>query len=842
MWAVYVAAVAVLVLRCSAASLGCANGTARCIEVIQGKYAMAWRVDEGERHIEITLSLHLWSSSPWMGVGVSPSGGMKGADILAVHRNGSEWVVSDMFARGYEPPMMDTEQHATLVRVEVSGSLLVAVVRRPLDSCDFYDNAIAKGFPHAVVWAVGEGTDLTHWVSQHVERGTTRVVLWEDLSKADEQTPPSDKGLFDIPLRMPDVEVSAQKNSYVCMTYDLQELTGRDFTQTEYHVVEFAPILAGTGLVHHIMLTTCMQSTPMYRAPRPECPGMDLMCPSVMALWAVGGKPLTLPEAAGLQIGREHGKLLWVQIHYYNPSGVAGVRDSSGLRLRVTPHLRRENAGMLLLGLNLSPSYPPIPPGVTSHLVRNRCAGCLGLAFDRDEVTVIGAMYHAHLQATKAVTYVLRNGTNLGPLHDMKRYDYNHQAFLPPRIPTIARDDMLETVCEYNTMGKDDDTYFGETTNEEMCFSFILYYPRQPRVWWCYDNEWVQGDQSYAPLCAECKGNASWVEAFAREQVSLRQCENATLRNRQISMGHCPPCAHNTSCSLSDYIDFWKPADSHCAYYCSMAHPGEAVPYVCEKESLDRFKSYAAGEKVKMEDLPRAHECTAEPAVRKAVDTCRLHSDCPPGDYCRNGRKAISEAPGLLECTDCTTCCTHHDAVGAEGETDRLYRCPASCRCPLTIAGCQREGEVLCRGCCAVPECTDRDEDGRRLLMSVRTFMNCTQIREKVEAGEMTQGEVDRLCRVGQHSRVCELLGVSQCDGVTHLHTLCPKLCGKCPKCSASAQCSRCVPPAQCSSTASQPPACTPATCPSPSPLLSPSSLLTPFHPLLLLLLINAFP
>eukprot|EP00755_Sulcionema_specki_P033237 Sspe_Gene.100311::Locus_75020_Transcript_1_1_Confidence_1.000_Length_706::g.100311::m.100311 len=191
-------AVGVVVVDCAKTEPG-----VQCVELVKQQYTMSWRVLEADGEVEVTLALKTTKTHPWMGIGVSPSGGMRGADIMAVHKSGDEWVVSDLFGHDYEPPVMDENQHVKLVSVEMQDSALVATLRRPIDACEFHDNAIVKGFAHPMIWAFGEGTDLTGWGAKHSDRGTVRMVLWED--PANPVPEPKDSGLFEIDLKMPDV-------------------------------------------------------------------------------------------------------------------------------------------------------------------------------------------------------------------------------------------------------------------------------------------------------------------------------------------------------------------------------------------------------------------------------------------------------------------------------------------------------------------------------------------------------------------------------------------------------------------------------------------------------------
>lgn len=39
--------------------------------------------------------------------------------------------------------------------------------------------------------------------------------------------------------------------------------------------------------------------------------------------------------------------------------------------------------------------------------------------------------------------------------------------------------DEVRTICGFTTATRNKTTFFGEATNDEMCFGFVTYYPRQ---------------------------------------------------------------------------------------------------------------------------------------------------------------------------------------------------------------------------------------------------------------------------------------------------------------------------------------------------------------------------
>lgn len=68
-----------------------------------------------------------------------------------------------------------------------------------------------------------------------------------------------------------------------------------------------------------------------------------------------------------------------MQMHYDNPGLHANVRDSSGLRLHLTPELREFDSGYLSVLAPLDFRLL-VPPGQTDFMVASRCnSECTGL-------------------------------------------------------------------------------------------------------------------------------------------------------------------------------------------------------------------------------------------------------------------------------------------------------------------------------------------------------------------------------------------------------------------------------------------------------------------------------
>ena len=208
--------------------------------------------------------------------------------------------------------------------------------------------------------------------------------------------------------------------------------------------------------------------------------GMVRGCQTSKWPWAVGGEDLVLPEDVGVPIGNG-ARWYALQVHYYNPSLVAKVSDSSGVRVTLAPSLRTHDAETFGVVGGASPMQrEPLPPGqaevsIPSAVVPAQCTS----QWNADEITVLGVMHHAHLVGKKLAIHVNRNGEYIGEMRREKVYDFNHQSLEGSSIKKLKKGDELTLTCSYDTSSRTEPTAFGDFTQDEMCLAYFLHYPAQ---------------------------------------------------------------------------------------------------------------------------------------------------------------------------------------------------------------------------------------------------------------------------------------------------------------------------------------------------------------------------
>jgi len=235
----------------------------------------------------------------------------------------------------------------------------------------------------------------------------------------------------------------------------------------------FAPIIDDPRVLHHwIIFASDALPTGVSPGDAFECSATGGLSSGVQFLtgWAPGGTNQLLPADMGRELPHA-GSFVILQVHYWNVAGYADVADRSGVALCTTDVPRPHEIGTSTLGsLNIS-----IQPRTVGHQVVGTCTPDLTAP-----VTIVGSGPHMHTHGISFRSEVLRGGdpTHVEMLVDLPRWDFNQQTgYAPPGGPmTIMPGDVIRTTCTYDN-GTDDAIYFGERTEDEMCFNFVSAYP-----------------------------------------------------------------------------------------------------------------------------------------------------------------------------------------------------------------------------------------------------------------------------------------------------------------------------------------------------------------------------
>lgn len=230
-----------------------------------------------------------------------------------------------------------------------------------------------------------------------------------------------------------------------------------------------------------------------------------------------------IPFAGG--IGPEY---VVLEIHFDNPNSLAGVISNSGVRFQLTRNLRQHDAGILMIGPQVD-GWLAIPPRTPSYYFHGMCAGvCTRALFPEGGIHVQSVLQHTHLLGREVETRVFRDGVEQPLLFADFSYDFNFQDFwsLDKPYHLLPGDDITVT-CRYNSTGVNRFTTGGLQTKDEMCLSFLTYYPLMEGVSDCLSTNddavyfALRSEQLFAELPEEGRAQLDAAQAQGWLQYAI---------------------------------------------------------------------------------------------------------------------------------------------------------------------------------------------------------------------------------------------------------------------------------------------------------------------------------
>lgn len=211
-------------------------------ERLSDGYHVFWSVDSAAQRLTFGFCV---ATQGWIGFGLSPSDGMKGADVMIARRDADsgEFEVGDYFSEDFVTPVLDQQQDWHLVQGQRNLSHTFVEVWRSIKTCDDLDHDF-KLLPQRAVYAYG----YSDAIKQHAptSRGS---LLMKFLSPW--LTPP-EQGTTIVDVRMPNVTLPAKHSFYHCavVSMDLP-------TNTRLHATAWTILPGSSPYKHHQFMYNC---------------------------------------------------------------------------------------------------------------------------------------------------------------------------------------------------------------------------------------------------------------------------------------------------------------------------------------------------------------------------------------------------------------------------------------------------------------------------------------------------------------------------------------------------------------------------------------------------------
>lgn len=497
------------------------------------KYTLFWKYNA----THITFETHV-KTTGYVGFGISHNGNMYPADVVIGWVKDNVTHFADRHTTARAAPIRDQSQDWVLLHGEErnnSGTILTILkfIRR-LDTCDSTDDiAIKEGALH-LIYSYNDkdpANDSALFYHGPANRGTKSVSLLSEFEQ-----------LTDMPADVRHIEflnrnfiIPNASTTYNCFGFQLPDLGGK------HHMIQYEPVITpGNELnIHHILLYRCKGINSSYDGVQGNCYERDRplpQCFNLVVAWVIGGQPFYFPSNVGYSVGDPNDASFYImETHYDNPKLEAGKIDSSGIRISITMSLRTHDAGILLMGHDIT-LEPIIPPYQKDFLVKGYCpVGCInkGLSDSHlSDIKIFAALQHSHLLGRSIKTRHFRNGTELEPIMYDPHYDFNFQELIMLQQERVVKPgDSFSVECKYDSTGKTKGILSGWGTDEEMCNTFFYYYPWMDTSFCLsrskYDSIPVHGKQQVFSYLR----SLDWTDPAVVAQAQL-ELQNSTVEHQ----------------------------------------------------------------------------------------------------------------------------------------------------------------------------------------------------------------------------------------------------------------------------------------------------------------------
>ncbi|CAL8136670.1 unnamed protein product [Orchesella dallaii] len=470
------------------------NNPNRHVEILDsaGKYRLEWLVNFKEELVTFNVTVE---TKGWVGFGLSKNGEMAGADIVigGLEPSGKRYF-SDRHVVGNEYPLRDEIQDWILENAWESETHTSLVFSRKFDTCDNQDIPINDD-SLALIWAFGE-----------VDGKVEHFGNWESFNMylKDPQLTPAyverrgelaTKGMDNVKVWTMEnkVQLHMKRTTYWCNMHKIS-------LPKKHHTIGYA-LQAGTpghSNIHQILIFKCTVPQnlnpesifePFLTHAGEECysPGTEKtqlptqFCTDLRYGISIGGRSTFFPDHAGIPIGESENEYYLFQAHYDNPQSAPGILAQTKVDIYYTPTVRQNDMGVFSLGHHV-PGSPSLilPPGLASHKIYGHCSSaCTKKMFSEEGMKIVALLLHSHNQGRKLRLHHFRNGKELPWISN----DDNYNVFYQPgrnlrEEVTILPGDQVTMSCTYDTSNRNTTTVGGYGTDQEMCKTFITYYPK----------------------------------------------------------------------------------------------------------------------------------------------------------------------------------------------------------------------------------------------------------------------------------------------------------------------------------------------------------------------------
>ncbi len=462
-----------------------------------------WSVstDTTDSHISIAAAFYLGEAPEQGGskaggfgaIGFSETGGMRGADVAYFTFQDSDPTSTAKLTDAHildslTKPIPDEQQDWTLVDHTVTNDgYLIFEMTRELDTSDFTDrrfindsSTFVENHKLIAAWNRSPNGDVIY---HGQNRARTSIRLFDSdesglapgLDYDGFKTEMEERSDNSVHLGLSYFPIPVYETYYHEDCYSLSDLISKGLfknADSTANIIgyEFNIDPETVKYMHHIVLYGHYDDgcSSYYRSP--------------IFAWAPGSDFLSFPQSSGFIVGGANRfRALTMQYHVDNKDLDTGKFDKgTGVRIYTTAkETIAVEIGMMQIGDPfVQLGGKKVGDGLTKH--EFECpSSCTQNRFNVDEIMVISENLHMHSYGKRITNQVVRNNE---VIHEgaIDYWDFDQSGTPQPQQNPfqVRKGDVFRTSCYYDTTNGNN-IVFGIGSNDEMCMSFILYYPKQ---------------------------------------------------------------------------------------------------------------------------------------------------------------------------------------------------------------------------------------------------------------------------------------------------------------------------------------------------------------------------
>jgi len=465
--------------------------------------AFHWAIVSDKIKIAVAVKATGWSA-----IGFSETGGMRGADVVYFEA-ATSLLVDAHVGDGYTMPIADELQNWNLLgSTKTDDGYLIFEAERDLDTGDvsqdrvLVDDGDVYVLDNKLIGAWGDSDTISYHGNNRISTsmqlfpgagdvaGNAYDIFQQDMTA---------RAQGSVTLTLGALTIPTDETTYhnVCYTTnDLVEAGLFKDASSATHIIGFEFLVAETSVkyAHHMLLYGHFA---YYNDDPDSC--NDINTP--LMGWAPGNDFFYFPEGSGMKVGnmQDSFNAFTLECHFNNRDGDANVVDGgTGVKIYYTnesvdPSLE---IGMMMVGdPNVELAGNEIGSGRTMH--EFTCPStCTDNSFEDDEISIVMEAHHMHAKGKRMVNDVYRDGTLVhSAVIDYYDFDQSGVAHVRQQPYTVRRGDSFHTTCYFET---NEDTVYGLGSQDEMCMTFLYYFPKQQNLLYCGPEGPPSCDADYA--------------------------------------------------------------------------------------------------------------------------------------------------------------------------------------------------------------------------------------------------------------------------------------------------------------------------------------------------------